>query len=166
MTTRKLRLYLDTSVISMIDTPPESERGNITKEFFRMVADTPDEFELFISPATQEELDEAPDAKQIQFATFLRSTAHVMLPENDDAENLAWIYVVENVLRANHIDDLRHVAYAVMARCDYIISWNMKHLVRPRTITRVNEVNFVNNYPRIIIATPQLITGEIDHAND
>ena len=94
------------------------------------------------------------------------SISHVELPENLEAENLAWIYVVEDVMTDNHINDLTYVAYAVTARCDYIISWNMRHLVNVRTIGRVNEVNTLNNFPRIFIATPVLITGESLYEND
>lgn len=163
---RKLRLYLDTSVISDIDAPAESERGAITKEFFRIVAEKPEEFELFISPTMLEEIDEAPKEKRFLLMAFLNSISYVELPKSLEAENLAWIYVLENVLSDNHIDDLTHVAYAVTARCDYVVSWNMKHLVNVRTIARINEVNVLENFPRIMIATPLLITGEKSHEND
>ncbi|MDR1963304.1 MAG: hypothetical protein LBQ50_05960 [Planctomycetaceae bacterium] len=53
-----------------------------------------------------------------------------------------------------------HIAYADVSRCDYVISWNMKHIVRPKTISGVNNVNFHNNFNQINIATPQLFTGE------
>lgn len=157
---RKLRLYLDTSVISDIDALADSERGVITKEFFRIVAENPDEFELIISPMTTAEIDDTPEPKLTLLTTFLKRLVPVRLPENPEAENLAWIYVLENVLSANHIDDLMHVAYAVTARCDYVISWNMRHLVNPKTISRVNEVNALEKFSHIIIATPLLITGE------
>ncbi len=163
---RKLRLYLDTSVISDIDAQEDSERGAITKEFFQIVSDETEGFELFISPMTLAELEDSPEPKFALFTAFLEKLNPVQLPKNPEAENLAWIYILEDVLTDTHINDLTHVAYAVSARCDYIISWNMKHLVNPRTITRVNEVNTLENFPRIIIATPLLITGEKDHEND
>ncbi len=163
---RKQRLYLDTSVISDIDAPQESIRGRITKEFFRIVVENPEEYELVISPTTLEEIQESPEVKRALLVAFLDSISHTELPKNPEAENLAWIYVIEDVLSDNHIDDLKHVAYAVTARCDYIISWNMRHMVNPRTIARVNEVNVLENFSRIILATPLLITGEFPHVND
>jgi predicted nucleic acid-binding protein len=83
------------------------------------------------------------------------------LPRQSEADDLAKLYVSEEILSEKHIDDLTHVAYAVLARCDYIISWNMKHLVRIRTIDRVNAVNFLYHYPGINIVTPEFITGVI-----
>lgn len=156
---RKIRLYLDTSVLSMPCEPENSERKSITMEFFRIVAEKSDEFELYVSPMTLSEIQDASE-KEDELLAFLDSIPHIEIPKKTEAENLAWIYVLENVLTQNHIDDLTHVAYAVTARCDYLISWNMKHLVNARVISRINEVNALENCPKIIIATPSIVTGE------
>jgi predicted nucleic acid-binding protein len=160
---RRLRLYLDTSTISEIDA--ESPRGEITREFFWIAVENPDEYELVISPVTMEELLDSPRNKREKFTVFVENTQHTALTVNQEAINLARIYVVENVLTDNHIDDLMHIAYAVVSRCDYVISWNMKHIVRPKTISGVNEVNFHNKFNSIMIATPQLFTGDIHNAD-
>jgi len=163
---RKLRLYLDTSVIGDLDAPENSDRGMITKEFFRIVATTPNEYELFISPTGMGEINAAPVEKRQILLALLRSLNYIALPENREAHNLARLYVEEGVLPARHIKDLTHIAYAVCARCDYILSWNMKHFVRIQTISRVNAVNAIYRYPNVIIATPVIITGERRDEND
>jgi hypothetical protein len=160
---RKTSLYLDTSVISEVDA--DSMRGKITREFFRVVAES-NEYELVISPVTMDELLNSPLEKRNKFVVFLKNTPHRVLSANQDAENLAWLYVMEEVLTDNHIYDLMHLAYAVVFRCDYVISWNMRHIVHPKTISRVNNVNMLNNFNRIMISTPQLFTGEIENANN
>ncbi|GHT18988.1 hypothetical protein FACS1894189_7450 [Planctomycetales bacterium] len=76
------------------------------------------------------------------------------------------MYVQKEVLSEKHKDDLAHVAYAVVSRCDYVVSWNMKHLVKDRTMRRVNSVNADYRYPNIVIVTPQFITGEKTNASD
>ncbi len=98
--------------------------------------------------AAHTRIEDSPEEKLIVFSTFLDATPHIELPKNQEAENLALIYASENVLSDKHLDDLTHVAYAVASRCDYVISWNMKHMVNPRTVARVNEVNTLNNLPR------------------
>jgi predicted nucleic acid-binding protein len=161
---RKTNLYLDTSVISAIDT--DSFRGKITREFFRVVTQAANDYELVVSPVTMKELLDASPEKCDRFTAFLENTPHRVLPANQDAENLAWLYVMENILTDNHISDLTHIAYAVVFRCDYVVSWNMRHIVHPKTISGVNNVNVLNNFNHIMIATPQLFTGEIDNANN
>jgi hypothetical protein len=54
-----------------------------------------------------------------------------------------------------------HIAYATIARCDFIISWNFKHFVNPKTIVRVRYVNTVNNYQTPSILSPLDIIGEL-----
>jgi hypothetical protein len=160
---KKIRLYLDTSVISEFDT--NSYRGKITREFFRIIAENSNDYELVISPITITELFDSPPEKRDKFITFLANTPHIELPFNQEAESLAWLYVVEEVLTDNHIDDLTHIAYAVLSRCDYVISWNMRHLVNPKTINSVNNVNLLNHFYCIVISTPQLFTGEFNANN-
>ncbi|MDR0869943.1 MAG: hypothetical protein LBN39_04040 [Planctomycetaceae bacterium] len=49
-----IRIYSDTSVISCIDAPDTPEREDITRRFFQLVMENPDEYELVISPVTME----------------------------------------------------------------------------------------------------------------
>jgi predicted nucleic acid-binding protein len=131
-------------------------RQAITKEFFRIVSEKSDDYELFLSPVTLEELERTEsDEKRLASAEFLKSIVHTKLPKNDEAEDLALVYVNEDVLSLNHLDDLRHVAYAVFSHCDYIITWNMRHLANEKTVSRVNAVNVAENYGKIYIATPE-----------
>ena len=157
---RKTRLYLEASPIIMMSPGQDSIRQAITKEFFRIVTEKSDEYELVVSPVLTEELDRAKTEEQRKATVaFLGTIQYTELPENDEAENLAWIYTIDGVLSQANMDDLRHVAYAVVARCDYVITWNMGHLAREQTVSRVNAVNAVERYRNIYIATPEFLTG-------
>ena len=156
---RKTRLYLDTSPIIMVTPGQDPIRQAITKEFFRIIMDNPDEYELFLSPVTVAELDKAKtETKRKANAAFLETINYIVFPESDDADNLACVYAIDGVLSQANIDDLRHVAYAVVFRCDYVVSWNMRHLANDRTETRVNCVNATENYAKITIVTPEHFT--------
>jgi len=134
-------------------------RRAITIEFFRVVAESPEEYELFLSPVTVEELENAKtEEKRKRSAAFLETIAYTQLPKNDEAENLAWIYTIDGVLSMAKIDDLRHVAYAVVARCDYVVSWNMRHLANAKIEMRVNNVNAKEFYTKVSIVTPEHFT--------
>ena len=157
---RKTRLYLEASPIIMMSPGQDPVRQAITKEFFRIVAENPDKYELFLSPVTVGELEAAKTKeKRKTNADFLQTIQYTELSENKEAENLAWIYVIDGVLSDNHIDDLEHIAYAVVSRCDYVITWNMGHLANERTVSQVNAVNAVEHYRSIYIATPEFLTG-------
>jgi len=156
---RKIRLYLESSPIMMLAPRQDPIRQAITKEFFRVVAENSDQYELFLSPVTIRELGDAKkEEHKISNASFLESVCYTELPQNDEADNLAWIYTVDGVLSQANIDDLNHVAYAVVSRCDYIVTWNMRHLANAETEIRVHQVNTRENYAKISIVTPEHFT--------
>ncbi len=157
---QKAKLYLDTSVISHIDAPHKLEAEAITHAFYRFIEEHADEYELLISPVVDLEVRNCPGEKRFRLLALIDRLQVVQLPENQEALDLAELYVEQNVLARKHIRDLTHVAYATVSRCDFVISWNMKHLANPQTIVRVNAVNRLNNYHNIFIATPLVIIGE------
>jgi len=156
---RKTRLYLDTSPIIMLGPDQDPIRQAITKEFFRIVAERTDEYELVISPMTIGELDDGTEDQKTASDLILTSFHYTELPQSKEAENLAWTYVREGVLTQTHIKDLMHVAYTTYFECDYVITWNMRHLANERTVSRVNAVNSTGNFEKIYIATPEFLIG-------
>ena len=160
---RRLRLYLDTSVIIMLEPGQDTVRQAITNEFFRIMNEKPYEYELFLSRVTIDELIAGSDAEKANADSFLALLDHTRLPEKDEAESLAWIYTIDGVLSESHINDLTHIAYAVVSRCDYVVTWNMRHLANPRTVQRVNDVNALEKYANIIIETPRYFIGDFNN---
>ena len=148
----------------MIDAPHLSNKEAITKEFFRMMEEKTDEYEIIVSPVSMEEIDHAPEVIGDRSRAILQSIRATELPDRKEADDLAQLYVAAETLSQKHFNDLLHVAYAVSARCDYVVSWNMRHLVRVWTINHVNAVNFEHQYPMIQIVTPEVFTGELPHA--
>ncbi len=78
------------------------------------------------------------------------------VPVNDSVRELAYFYLENNVLRKKSIDDLTHIAAATLNDCRYIVSWNFKHFVNPKTI---NAVKITLNLPQIGIFSPAMMLG-------
>ena len=156
---RKTRLYLDTSPIIMIGPNQDPIRRAITEDFFRIVAESPGEYELFVSPVTLEELRAGIEKHGDGSILFLNSLEHTELAENEEAEKLAVVYTYDSVLSKIRMNDLRHVAYAVVSHCDYVVTWNMRHLANDKTVGRANAVNSAENHGKIFITTAEFFTG-------
>jgi hypothetical protein len=156
---RKTRLYLDTSVVSAIDAPHKPADELATKKFFQYVKERIEEYELLASPVLRLEIARCPEPKQSMLHEFLGNLDLTRIAENVEVLALADIYVRAGVLNAKHIRDLTHIAYAVVNRCDYIVSWNFEHFVNDKIMTKVNDVNKLNNYANVIIITPTTIIG-------
>jgi predicted nucleic acid-binding protein len=149
-TMKKLKIYLDTSVISMLDNSP---RGVITKKFFEFV--TQNDCELVISEAVENEIDETEQTKKKEIIYFLNQLKITKISHDNESDNLAWNYINDGILTHNHFDDLSHVAYATVHKCDMIVSWNRKHIAKSIKIQKLNACNIKNNYSLIAVYTPE-----------
>ena len=156
---RKLKIYLDTSVISHLfadDTPDKMDDTHKLWEDFK--ADN--KYDIFISTVTVEEIQKCAEPKRTKMAEMLSAINFRILEETDELNNLSDEYVTNGVLTKKSADDCLHIAYAVVADCDVIVSWNFKHLVNYRTINKVKIVNAINHYKEINIVSPQMLLEE------
>ena len=90
---------------------------------------------------------------------------YMIQSETEESLELTEKYLKYGVLKEKSRDDLRHIALAVIAECDYIISWNFKHFVNIRTINKVQAVNKLVGYSDISILPPSMLV-EGDETDD
>jgi len=157
---RKLKLYLDTSVLSHLYADDTPEKMLDTNRLWQDLIN--DEYDIFISPAVTEELDECGEPKRSQIHQKLREIKFQLLAKTNDVSQLANEYINHGVLKKSSFDDCIHIAFAVVYDCDVIISWNFKHLVNFRTINKVKIVNAINQYREISIITPTMLLKDGD----
>ena len=77
----------------------------------------------------------------------------------DEEKFLAKTYLCNGVLKEKSIDDLVHIANATLSGCRYIVSWNFKHFVNPKTIKAVNLINLSLNLSTVDIFSPSMMLG-------
>ena len=146
---RKLKIYLDTSVISALFDARNPERKSLTESFFEQI----ESFDPFISEITVAEIERTPDpalrSKMKEVALQFTS-----LPLTDDIKGLAYEYVRYGAVPESYLEDAYHIAVAVINEMDCILSWNFRHIVRLKTRDIVKMVNTVNAFRHIEIMTP------------
>ncbi len=145
----KQRIYLDTSVISLLDDDRSPERRDMTREFWSRL----DEFEASTSDAARREILDTPDGerRRVMLASLERLA---MLPVTPEAEQLAARYLAAGIFPSAVADDALHVAVAVVSRQDVIVSWNFKHLVNQRRRAMVDALNLSHGLPTLRILPP------------
>ena len=145
----RLRLYLDTSVISAYVDERLPERRRATLEFWERLGG----YDVAISELTLTETRATGDVALRQSMVNLVG-AFIVLPVEEVARQLARQYVSRGVFSAATALDALHVAIAVTAHQDMLVSWNFRHLVNRRHRALVNEVNGSAGYPPIEILAP------------
>lgn len=143
-------LYVDTSVIG----------GYYDAEF---LVDTRALWQLraarrFRFVSSQLVLDEIANAPERVRALMKTSFAvEEVLDIGEEAEDLAAAYVLQKVVPAAYANDALHVAVCVVARVDFLVSWNFKHLTNARREAGFNAVNLLRGYPPMRIVAPTFL---------
>jgi predicted nucleic acid-binding protein len=146
---RKVKVYLDTSVISALFDVKNPERKSLTEAFLKEI----ESFEPFISEITVAEIERTPDPL-LQSKMKEVVSQFSVLPLTDDVEWLANEYVRYGAVPESYPEDAYHIAIAVVNEIDFLLSWNFKHIVRRKTRDIVKMVNTLNRFRQIEIMTP------------
>jgi len=148
---KKLRLYLDTSVIGgFYDMEFEAD----TQPLFDRIMQG--EFEILYSIVTEDELLNAPQlVKELLDSIPEQYKEKIELTE--ESTNLADAYIAEDVVGETSRKDCFHIALATTHQADILVSWNFKHIVNVLRIRGYNSVNIKYGYPSIDIRSPKEI---------
>jgi predicted nucleic acid-binding protein len=149
-----LSLYLDTSVLGGYF---DAEFQADTRALWRLRE--MGRFRFFTSPVVLGEISRAP----ARVRTLLESdfANEGIIDFNDEMEALAASYLAQRIVPPDCVEDAEHVAVCVVARLDYLVSWNFKHLANVRREAGFNAVNVLQGYPPVRIVAPTfLIHGD------
>lgn len=143
---RKLRIYLDTSVINFLFADDAPDFKKATVEFFERGSK---EYDLFVSNTVIVEISHDPDADHREaLLAALRKYSVAMLVEDkaDEVRQLASVYLARGVIPAGKQEDALHVAWAVVHQMDVLLSWNFRHLANLSREARIQAVNMDIGY--------------------
>lgn len=155
---RRLKVYLDTSIISHLQQEDVPEKMRETRELWEQFKNR-ENTEIVISDLVLLELSRCIEEKHAFLLNELAQLDYSFVELSDDERSLASIYLQNGVLKEKSLDDLAHIAIATLNECRYIVSWNFKHFVNPKTIKAVNSINISLNLPQIDIFSPSMMLG-------
>ena len=145
-------LYLETTVFSFYyDNRPEPEivaRRNWTRRFWDKCigrhsmltgAAVLTEFSKGAKPHKQKALDLALSLPALEF--------------NEDIKEIVAVYVHHLVMPKDPLGDALHLALASYYKCDYLVTWNCRHLANANKTSHIRRIN-----ARLDLHTPALVT--------
>ena len=155
---RKQLIYLDTSFISHLEQDDAPEKKYETNEL-QFLFQKRNDIELIVSTVTFIEINKCKEPKKTLLLERMSENTLTIVSETEDDYQLSKLYLTKNILSNKSFDDLRHIAIAVNRNCNYILSWNFKHFVNPKTINAINSLNKEYNLPEIRIMPPSMMLG-------
>ncbi len=146
---KKLRIYVDTSVIGGCFDPEFKIWSNALMEDFREKRYVP-----VLSDTTAAEIVPAPKAVQTLHQELLEISTEIV-EVTEEALSLVEQYTAHSVLGSRFFNDMLHIALATIAEVDVLVSWNFKHIVRLDKIRLFNAVNLEQGYKPLVIYSPR-----------
>ena len=146
---KKLRIYLDTSVLGGCFDPEFSEWSNRLMDDFRLGRVVP-----VLSDVTADEVTSAPPAVRALHVELL-AIADDIVPITNEALSLVASYEDHGVLGKRFRNDMLHIALATISEVDVLVSWNFRHIVRLDHIRVFNAVNIELGYKMLAIFSPR-----------
>ena len=150
---KKLRLYLDTSVLNFYYADDSPEKRDITIRFFEQIEK--EVYFAYISDVVLDEIHKAPEQKRLKLLSLIRKFNLNELKTTSETRVLANLYVKHKIIPEKFLADALHIAIAVLNDMNVIISWNMNHIVKVKTRLGVNGINKMEGYKEIEIGTPE-----------
>lgn len=152
---KKLKVYLDTSVISYLQQEDSPEKMKDTLSFWNKVINN--EFEVYISQITLNEVEQCYEPKRSALYEYLSGIEYKVIKISEEIITLAESIIEKGILKRKSFDDCQHISAAITSGCDCIVSWNFKHIVNIKTIKGVREVTNIGGYKGVEIITPTIL---------
>ena len=156
---RKLRVYVDTSVIGGCLDPEFAEASWELVESARS-----GKVILLVSDVLVEELRRAPS----EVKDVLEELPDYCLERvfsTEESSRLRDCYLSAGIVGPSSSSDAHHVALATLAAADLMVSWNFKHIVQYAKIRGFSGVNLIEGYSPIEIRSPREVVSDAEDEN-
>lgn len=149
---RKLKVYLETSVISAAIDDRDPEKKEYTLRLIEEIK--AGDYETFISRIALVEIEKSDTQTREKLLRMVKSIDPEELEIDKEVETLAAKYVAEGIIPEKYENDAVHIAVASVNDLDVIISWNFEHIVKLKTKREVMGINVLMGYKEIDIYSP------------
>jgi predicted nucleic acid-binding protein len=110
-----------------------------------------DRYELVTSTIVRDELG-AGTGQAVSLRQQMLAEIQV-LPLLPEIHDIVDVYLANKLMPARPPDDAVHLALASYNKCDFIVTWNCRHLANPNKITHIRQIN-----ARLGLRVPRLVT--------
>ena len=155
---RKRKIYLDTSVISHLYQQDAPEKMADTLLLWRDIS--AGLYDVYLSNTTLQEISACKPEKLEILLDYLTQIEYTIIPETGEIDRVAQMIIDMGILRQKSFDDCVYIASAVVTPCDYIVSWNFKHMVNVKTINGVRAISNLHGYRTIDIVQPTMLLSQ------
>jgi hypothetical protein len=151
----KQSVYIETTVLSYVTSRPSRDllvaaHQQVTVEWWENALPL---FEPFISPLVIEEASRGDHtAAEMRIEKI---SGFSILEINEDVRQLAELYFDNIRITEKARGDAYHLAASAYHGMDFLVSWNFGHILNPRVITVIRQINMAKGIITPFICTPE-----------
>lgn len=157
---KRIKVYLDTSVVSYLDQQDAPEKMQETIEVWDVLKKG--NYDVVISTLVLDELQKCQEPKKSLLMNKVKEIDCEILSVEEDTVRLAEKFIDFGVLKRKSFEDCQHIAAAILSDCDIIVSWNFKHIVNVKTIRGVKVITTLEGYKDILIYPPSALLDDVE----
>ncbi len=157
---KKLKIYLDTSVINFLFSEQSPEKKEITLEFFEKYLDYYDVFisEIVIAEISKTKVDEK---RKLLLSAIKKYHLEYFDAINREISLIAKVYVERKIIPEKKIEDALHIAFCTYYGFDILLSWNFRHLANINKQEKINITNQSLGYRKqLLLLNPMEVIYE------
>jgi len=84
-----------------------------------------------------------------------------LVPVEKPVLDIVRVYIQNSVMPNNPVGDALHLALASFHKCDYLLTWNCKHLANANKFEHIKRINTMMNLYAPLLVTPlELMPGD------
>lgn len=162
----KVKIYLDTSVISYLDQEDAPEKMWETRAAWQTFKKN--KYKIYISDIVLYEINKCNLQKKEILLDYLDQIEYNIINTDEETISLAEKFIDFGFLKRKSYDDCRHIAAAILAGCDSIISWNFKHIVNLKTARGIKVITTLEGFKDLMVYPPSALLEEeeVDYEDD
>ncbi len=161
---RPPKIYLETTLFNFYFDEYMGMAHSDTVGLFKEIA--AGNYDAFTSRYVVDELNRASESKREKMLNLILEYDIPVLEPNDEAANLADMYVTNGVIPPKYRTDGLHIALASVNDLDMIISMNFQHIVKRKIVKMTGHINTMNGYRAVEIYSPMEVVENEKYEND
>ena len=156
----KPKVYIETSIPSFyheIRTEPDMQaRKQWTRQWWD---NSHEDYSLVTSIAVLDELNRGEYPNKQQVLELIDDLP--LLPVEDAIAEIVMVYIQHKVMPNEPVGDALHLAMASYHKCEFLLTWNCRHLANANKFGHIRRVNaMLGLYIPLLVTPLELIGGE------
>ncbi len=151
----KPKVYVETSILSYLAARPSRHaitagRQLITRRWWETERK---KYSLVVSEAVEAECERGDPEKVQRRRELLEETS--LFPVNERILEIARLLIVPGAIPQKAGPDAVHIAAAAVEECEFLLTWNFRHIANVRIRREVERILANHGYTKTTICTPE-----------